>query len=82
MESVFYAGLIPLMISVGIRERKSKRTHTLSLLLAMMLCLTRPEAPLFVGLLYIGLWTGDFDWKRSLIPLVLVGVFLVLVDHW
>ena len=79
LESVFYAGLVPLMISVGIRERTNKRTHTLSLLLALMLCLTRPEAPLFVGLLYIGLWTGDFDWKRSLIPLVLVGVFLVLL---
>ena len=67
------------MISVGIRERNGNRMHSLSLLLAMMLCLTRPEAPLFVGLLYIGLWTGDFDWKRSLIPLVSVGVFLVLL---
>lgn len=79
LESVFYAGLVPLMISVGIRERQEKRLHLLSLLLSMTLCLTRPEAPLIVGLLYSGLWLSDFDWKRSLVPLLSIGTFLILL---
>ena len=79
LESVFYSGLLVLMISHAMRERKAARVHTISLVLAMMLCLTRPEAPLFVGLLYTGLWINDLDWKRSLIPLGLMGVFLSLL---
>ena len=79
LESVFYAGLLPLMISHAILEREEGRFHIVSLILAMMLCLTRPEAPLFVGLLYTGLWTYDFKWKRTLIPLCMMGVFLGLV---
>jgi len=76
LESVFYAGLIPLMISVSIRERASCKPHIKSLILALILCLTRPEAPLFVGLLYIGLWFNDKNWKRSFVPLTGVGLFL------
>ena len=76
LESVFYSGLLALMVSQAIREREDDGVHFISLVLAMLLCLTRPEAPLFVGLLYIGLWSFDFDWKRSLMPLCAMGLFL------
>ena len=70
------------MVSQAPREREDDGVHFISLVLAMLLCLTRPEAPLFVGLLYIGLWSFDFDWKRSLMPLCAMGLFLGRIDHW
>ena len=78
LESVFYAGLLPLTISYAIREREHEQ-HTKSLLFSGLLCLTRPEAPLFVGLLYTGLWFRDRNWKKSIQPLIAIGVLLGLM---
>ncbi len=79
LESVFYAGLVPLMVSLAIRERQESLSHRWSLVSAILLCLTRPEAPLFVGLLYTGLWLCDRDWRRTLIPLSIIGLQLALM---
>ena len=78
LESVFYAGLIPLTISVAIRERENPH-HTKSLFFSGVLCLTRPEAPLFVGLLYTGLWFRDRNWTKTVEPLAVIGVLLALI---
>ncbi len=76
LESVFYAGLLPLTIALAIEERKTHRPHRWSLLFSGLLCMTRPEAPLFVGLLYSGLWFSDRNTKHSLLALCWITVLL------
>ncbi len=76
LESVFYAGLLPLTIAVAIEERQNNTDHRWSLFYSGLLCLTRPEAPLFVGLIYTGLWCMDNNWKRSLLPLGWMAVLI------
>ena len=45
----------------------------------MLLCITRPDAPLFVGLVYSGLLFWKKDWRKILMLLLGIGLWLGLI---
>lgn len=79
LESVFYAAVVTGFLAVGLNERLQHNKHRMSLVLAMLLCITRPDAPLFVGLAYSGLILWDRDWRKSLLPLGLIMLWLGII---
>ena len=79
LESVFYAGMVTGFLAFSFEERQQDIPHRLSLGLGMLLCITRPDAPLFLGLVYTGLLIWDRNWKRSTLPLIGIGLWLGLI---
>ena len=66
LESVFYAGLITLACAWVLKERQEQKSHLPSSMLFVLAACTRPEAPLFFGLIHIGLSIKDKDFYRSM----------------
>lgn len=79
LETVFYSGLITLGLALTIDERAKEQDHWHSTLVFAAAMLTRPEAPLLIFLIHLGLCIQDQQWKRSLMKgRDLLGVLLLI----
>lgn len=75
LESVFYAGLLPLACAQLLEEREANRPYRRSTFLFGLACFTRPEAPLFFVLAHGSLLLKDRALKKSVLatlPIVLL----------
>jgi arabinofuranosyltransferase len=66
LETVFYAAVLALATWRLFEELRGDRPHLLSSALFSLACLTRPEAPLLIGLLHVGLFLGAWRQGRAL----------------
>ena len=89
LETVFYAALLAAAAWRLFDEARHQRAHLLSSVLFSLACLTRPEAPLLIGLLHVGLLAGAWREGRartqlmaSLKGAVIVVGTLVALTAW
>ena len=79
LESVFYAGLVTGFVTRALYEKTHVKPHLISFFMGALLCITRPDAPLFVGLTYGALLIWNKQWQTTLYPIIGIGIWLLII---
>ncbi|HJN76539.1 MAG TPA: hypothetical protein QGF58_21600 [Myxococcota bacterium] len=83
LETALYMALLTLAVFCALRERDADRPHLASTALFALACLTRPEAPLVMLLLHVGLLLdcrrAGGSWVRRVLSSSKAGLALALV---